>query len=211
MLVDVTGFECFVNRSGYMWSDDRGVAFNNPNAPHEIMLVPIDRSGTLDPIRPLDIVGLFNIFGDTEPTQPGIQDFANRYGLLSSFFFPYEMSMELSDWVDEISKMRDAIILWDRYLNQDGANADQLAKLIQANLTGLRTFPEVGEDGKIQFLLKPWSLLNAIWLQFSQAVEDGNWRNCERCNTRFQFKRKSKRWCSDSCKQAISDIKRGVR
>lgn len=47
----------------------------------------------------------------------------------------------------------------------------------------------------------PQSLIGAIWLQFSQAVANGVWRDCEYCGVPFKPKSTLAKYCSDSHKQ----------
>jgi hypothetical protein len=200
MLIDTTDFKWTVHPSGYEWSKSRGVF---PDA-EEATLKPIDGSATTETTQPMEMPGLFNNLASTPLTRTAVQNFANTYGLLGGVPMGWSFPVVLAEWYDEITIMKEAISLWVPYRDDGGKNADELAKVIQSKLTGLDTFSEVGEDGKISFLLRPATLRSAIWLQFAQAVEVGDWRNCGRCGKPFQFKRKSKLWCSDTCKVAMS-------
>ena len=56
---------------------------------------------------PLSKSGLFLTFSGTEPTKPGILQFANRFGLLS-----LEGKETLKEWQREITMMRQAVEIW---------------------------------------------------------------------------------------------------
>jgi hypothetical protein len=67
------------------------------------------------------IPGLFRTFAAVEPTEAGVLEFVNKYGLLDYRTEPYDQS--LPPWFEfycqEISDMKDAVWLWDAIQRYD--------------------------------------------------------------------------------------------
>src|SRR5262249_13930910 len=95
------------------------------------------------PYYPLERTGLFREFGDLEPTEKSIVDFANQFGLLGrggNFALMTESGKTevraeaLAVWKEEIQSLKLAIAIWDHLSSAAGdprVIRDELQKLNQ--------------------------------------------------------------------------------
>jgi hypothetical protein len=123
-------FEWPVAKDGYQWCEGlwQDVGEEKPSATKVRALTP-GYTLVWHRYRPLvDTPVLYRTFADAEPTEDGIQRFANRYGLLGLWGSLYldeaqtavPMQGELlATWQEYIRDMRHALLVWDVLRRQD--------------------------------------------------------------------------------------------
>ncbi len=249
-----------------------------PESSSERVLLP---AGNLPPYKnvkwerlwPLRIPKLFHKLAETPPTEEGIVEFANRFGMLglselvnipkdtvpdsgepdpavgrlASFL---RFGEPLSAWQHEIEAIKLACECWSVIRHDDpvafaGLQAridsdpppgplgwkwwalleppanepsadflrpawepDELVLLVPAALEVLISRALHGRiSGRLchldneagwEVVLEPNNLIAAIWLEFAQAVADGNWKDCVYCGVPFKPKNRRAEYCSDS-------------
>jgi hypothetical protein len=97
-----------VNSDGYFWTGDQDE--------RELLPLPDDRAAR-EYVPMEEHTGLFRTFAFTEPTEPAILAFANRYGLLgvgTMEGWKIVPNERLSIWESQILAMRDAVQRWER-------------------------------------------------------------------------------------------------
>jgi hypothetical protein len=172
-------------------------------------------SERFDRYHPMEIGGLFAIFAREESTPEGMQSFCNRYGLLgegradiaplftASLVGPV-IKVGIDDFLWHHQAMRGAVDLFN------SGDVSKLAEIWNAShgFPVIRTELRVKDDGGLEMVLAPPSLINALWFQFAQfACSGSQLLRCERCSTPFVVgsktgRRSSSKWCSNACKVA---------
>lgn len=204
--------------------DDAGYEVVTPEGPRPSFVIMGTGSSTLPPQirrkgrgrarrhRPLEINPvLFRQFAELGDDPKAFVEFASGFGLL--FHHEDGEGDSVSDWRDEVKKMKTACRLWgqhsktlfsDKYLHQGLATISAV----------LRPAPP---DGRPVLKLVPHSLRSAMWLQFAQFVSsDRKLRACDRCGAWFEVgsggKRVTSRFCSDRHRDEFHNAeKRGSR
>lgn len=169
-------------------------------------LIAISRR--IERYRPLEIFpALFMELAGTEPTPNGAARFINRYGLPHSatdtgIGTPADLWAVLSD----SKAMKSGIRAWER-LRETG-DVKSLVRRVEGKLrraAHLSVELRAVEGQSVpSMVLVPHTLLDAIWLQFAQAVAaNHDFRRCDECLKWFEIApgkgRPEKRFCSNAC------------
>jgi len=185
-----SGFECVQARP---WKD---LAAEGPGEA-DIFLTEKFAAGVKRGIRrykPLEhTTGLFKQFGDAEPTQEGVIDFANHYGCLGGGFSgfilrgpeedrdaspqPLLPGERLSDWQNEIVRMRRLLALWEA---TRANNLGELQKIIRWEDTAVFAEWPTGKSLVASSLVSPdifsrfnhGDLVKPAWYHLQAAVND---------------------------------------
>ncbi len=150
---------------------------------------------------------LFREFADT-PTRPeGVRQFANKYGRLFSkgssggLLEAAFNSDNVKSWYPEIRRMKAAVIRWER------SGVPAVSRILAKRKYGTSTVELIynREAGTPELSLVPESLLDAMWIQFVEAVSrNAKLRKCGLCETWFEYgpgmgKRSTAQYCSKKC------------
>lgn len=125
----------------------------------------------------------------------------------------------LSHWYSAIEEMREAIHLWDK---AKAGSKDANKKLgTQINIKLEKVTPTVYLDtaeSSLELIVTPKNLLSALWLQLALAVDGRKaYKQCENeaCRSWFEVgkwgSRVDKKYCRNSCKQAVYDVKKSKK
>lgn len=162
--------------------------------------------------HPLKIETLFAIFAKTPATPDGIKTFCDNYGLLGGGRpdiapprgTPTSEGAVVSPLLHEHRRFRRAFDLFEK--GDNSALTKRWNSMDGAPL--IRTELRVGLEGRLQMVLVPPALLQALWLQFAlHACSAAKLFRCERCNDLFVVgsgtgRRSTSKWCSNACKVA---------
>ena len=172
-------------------------------------LAPVGRKREL--IRPLDMNPvLFMEFSDLPSTATAIGGFAAKYGCL----WDGAPVSPLEAWYFCVGRMREAVDLWKQA--RDSGDFGAIVDLFDSHDTGLdftkgpRLNARLVEQtlGSPSLHIVPVNLMEALWLQFAQAVSaNTQLRRCVWCSTWFVFgtgtgRRKSGHYCTERCRKA---------
>ena len=171
--------------------------------------------------RPMEkFPGLFMEFAHTEQTAAGVQQFANRHGLLWKLFeeMDGEDPVMIHQWCRYIRQMGSAVKHWE-----EQREAGDIGNLIQvfseqtelslAMTTQIRVQADiclrpVDDPMRAALYLRPVSLHGAMWGQFMEAMADNaQLRRCAQCPSWIVYgpktgRRESAKFCSSACRRA---------
>jgi hypothetical protein len=168
--------------------------------------------GDLIPYRPLDQFGtLFRIFANDVKTPKDVLAFAQKFGPLTVAGLDKALGEPAHDTVVHAEGMREFLSFarGDKRLLERGIDA-QLNPLGQIDIA-LVLDPATN---KPKLRLSPSSLLNALWVQFGQALSgDTGLRQCQHCGAWFETgvgtgRRLDAKFCSDEHRIAFNSLKR---
>ena len=165
--------------------------------------------------RPMEkFPGLFMEFSRVEETPAGVQQFANRHGLL--WRLPkdtLEDAVTIEQWCMHIRRMRYAVEVWEEQRGRGNIGglidvfSEQSPKLVpwvEADIC-LRAVDDPMQAG---LYLKPTSLHDAMWGQLMEAMaENAQLRPCAQCPSWIIYgpktgRRESAKFCSSACRRA---------
>jgi hypothetical protein len=129
--------------------------------------------------------------------------FVNRYGLLgvsfgeAPFWVVSQISADspgvpdesLDDFQLEVAALQRAYGSWK------AGDTEKVLRALQANLAGVREYPQAGENGAILPGKIGLNLISSIWLHFYNLVIGPNWRECKHCKALFEYTRKDQEYC----------------
>lgn len=176
------------------------------------LLMPIGR--TTQSYRPLDEYPvLFREFADTACSPAGVKAFADKYGYLTD----RGILSQITPWYPEIRRMGEAIYAWKQGLQR--RDWSRLIRLFAEHTKGTASvkLDRVWGTDRVALYVVPESLLDALWLQFAQAVSaNTQLRGCARCGAWFAYgtgtgRRKSAHYCSDRCRKAAHRHQKEMR
>jgi hypothetical protein len=168
-------------------------------------------SDKFETTHPLKIDTMFAVFAKTPATPEGIKTFCDNFGLLGGgrADMPFRGAPKfeaalVSPILHEQARFRRAFDLFEK--GDNSALVKRWNSMDGAPL--IRTELHVGPEGRLQMVLVPPDLLQALWLQFAlHACSDAKLFRCERCNNFFAVglgtgRRSTSKWCSNACKVA---------
>ena len=175
--------------------------------------------------RPLDeFPTLYNVFAKTPQTPKGLLDFVQKFGRLTDGHDGDDVRKVLAD-IEMISTVLE--MLRGRKLPKDKqggpfeytASTPSGPRIVSGGipLRGKLTASLAPDPitGAWKLKLEPPSLLDAIWLQFGQAVtsDAADLRFCILCGTPFEAggqsgRRADAKFCSDECRIDYNSLKR---
>jgi hypothetical protein len=168
-----------------------------------------------------DHTGLFRAFAEIELTKDGIRSFANQYGQLGAAVeilhgregpmatLPIQAMEHLSEWQDQIGRMREALGLWELVRSGEGGQeeVESLRETLNRHLLHHVSVHMVQDIRHGGLSLRKWpvSLLGALWLQLAEAVSGNKeFRSCPTCGKWFELSpdvaRTNRLFCSDKCR-----------
>jgi hypothetical protein len=180
MVEELFEFQWQLNETGYRWLKTQSQNIGKRVGNTDLFLtdrVPLGSKYGMIQYSPLkDHTALFRLFAETEPTEDGILEFANEYGLLGGDLqdmIPVKSLGEgksaagigetLRSWKNEIFTLRRAVTLWDLAEEND---VEELSKII--HWTGPRTVVyEYGRDPK-----KEKDEVSKYWAGYSLIAMD---------------------------------------
>lgn len=157
------------------------------------------RGGALETDQPLKWPGLYKIFAELDGTTASFVGFANKYGPLSKnldllgFWKDAHDHMKWAVKISAVSPFQMPVLAAKEGQEEE---LTKISLILRANLPGARP----------TLILKPPSLLSAMYLQLAQDLISGvSVRACENCGTWFETggrtrKRSDARFCSDICR-----------
>lgn len=80
---------------------------------------------------------------------------------------------------------------------------------LRDRVSGILQRKEDGTGWEAEF--RPLSLIGAIWLQLSQAIANGVWKDCKHCGTPFKPKNTRAEYCTESHRQRAYQIRTAER
>lgn len=191
-------FDWQVHTAGYEIRDEP------PIKGREALIVP--RAGPKHTIAPLEIAPLLFVqFSELAGSPASCADFATKWGLLGLGVDVLPAPIEEEPvfvWQKHIKAMKKARDIWKNGTFVEKAKIFSSKKI--ANLA-LYIEPTTGNE-RFHILVKPPSLLSAIWLQFIHHVTQGkDIKACEWCGNWFEFgqgtrKRRDTKFCSNKCR-----------
>ncbi|MCH7775749.1 MAG: hypothetical protein IH878_04295 [Gemmatimonadetes bacterium] len=171
--------------------------------------------------RPMEkFPGLFMEFAHTEQTPAGVQQFANRHGLLWKLFeeMDGEDPVRIHDWCRYIRQMGNAVEIWEK--QRENGNIGDLIQVFsdqtefsRAMTTQIRVRADiclrpVDDPMRAALYLRPVSLHGAMWAQLMEAMADNaQLRRCAQCPSWIIYgpktgRRESAKFCSSACRRA---------
>ncbi len=119
-------------------------------------------------------------------------------------------------WYAAIDDMREAIKLWDAAKTGSRTATEELQAKINAQLKAVSVDVYLGDKvNSLELIVTANSLLSALWLQLALAVDGRKaYKQCENeaCRRWFEIgkwgSRTDKKYCRNSCKQAVYDAKK---
>jgi len=169
--------------------------------------------GDLKRYRPLEeFETLYQIFANTAQTPAGVLSFIEKFGPLTEWGLDpkqgenVELTIKVAAYMAELLRM-DAI----------GHRKALISRLAQTGIVLLRIKVSLIGDPIAESLklhLGVQSLMEALWLQFGQAMARGaTVRQCQHCSTLFQTgpgsgRRLDAKFCSDDHRVTFNSLKR---
>ena len=171
--------------------------------------------------RPMEkFPGLFMEFAHTEQTPAGVQQFANRHGLLWGLMeeMQGEDPVRIHDWCRYIRQMGNAVERWEE--QRESGNIGDLiqvfsdrSELSLAMTTELRIKADiylrpVDDPLRAALFFRPFTLHGAMWAQLMQAMADNaQLRRCAQCPSWIIYgsgtgRRESAKFCTSACRRA---------
>ena len=152
--------------------------------------------------------GLFRQFADTPQTPKGVLGFANLFGLLfpdGAFEKEQDGSEELQYWFEHIRAFQRAVSFKEEGYWRSAS--DQFEVEVSKNVSvGL---VKTDEQQRPQLVMRPGSLVAAMWLQYGHWVSLPNLilRRCAYCPNWFAYgpgtgRRETAIYCSPKCQKA---------
>jgi hypothetical protein len=214
MSIDID-FEWSVDTKGYRLDHGRIIGNGGPKRRYRLKEFPT----------------LYSIFATIPPTPEGLLDFVNKFGRLTLD--------ELQDGKpiagDNVKKVLPNVGMISEALEILRGHVGNPPKWsggpVEYDLpSGGRVSGGIPLRGKLsaslapdpatgtwQLRLQPPTLLDAIWLQFGQAItSNAELRSCERCGKWFEAgqgsgRRKDAKFCTDECRIEFNSLKRSRR
>ena len=166
-----------------------------------------------------DAPGLFMEFAHIEPTPAGVQQFANRHGLLwEKSKGQLEDKITIGTWIKHCRRMRAAVEMWG--IDRKSGNIAPIIKGISQVSwpRGEVHLQAIGDDPMMAtFHLKADNLHELMWLQFAWAVsQNAQVRRCAHCPSWFLHgpetgRRETAVYCSTVCRRAEAKVKKESR
>ena len=170
--------------------------------------------------RPMEkFPGLFMEFAHTEQTAAGVQQFANRHGLL--WRLPKDMledAVTIREWCRYIRRMQNAVNIWteQREAGDIGNLIEVFSEQTDRSLAMTAQFRfeadmhlrAVDDPMQAALYLKPRSLHGAMWGQLMEAMADNaQLRRCAQCPSWIIYgpktgRRESAKFCTSACRRA---------
>jgi hypothetical protein len=176
--------------------------------------------------RPLEQFDtLYNVFAKTQQTPKGLLDFVEKFGRLTDERDGDNVHRMLSN-IETISMVLEMLRVRGKLpkVKQDGpyeytASMPSGTRIVSGGipLRGKLTASLAPDPitGAWKLKLEPPSLLDAIWLQFGQAVtsDAADLRFCAQCGNPFEAggqsgRRADAKFCSDECRIDYNSLKR---
>jgi hypothetical protein len=165
--------------------------------------------------RPLDrFETLYKIFANDIRTPEDVLTFADKFGPLTIEGLDAEIGEPAYDTIVQAEAMRE-------FLGFAGPDKALLTRGIDSQVNSLGdidvalVLDPTTTTPKLQ--LSPSTLLDAIWLQFGQALSgDTSLRQCQHCGAWFETgagtaRRRDAKFCSDDHRVAFNSLKRSKR
>jgi hypothetical protein len=175
----------------------------------------VRRGGRLVPFRPFDHVdGIYRIFAALGNSTEGLLDFFGRFGPLTQAGLDQRIGEDVEFAISAAKIIRDLLASSSAeratYFSKFGDRGISWSRVDVALLANPVT-------GKLQLKFMPPTLMNALWLEFAQALsDDAVMRECLHCGSSFQVgpgtgRREDAKFCSDSHRIAFNSKKRSKR
>ena len=162
---------------------------------------------------------LFMEFAHIEPTSAGVQQFANRHGLLwEKSKEQLEGELTIGNWLKRSRRMRAAVEMWE-IDRKRGKIATVIKAISQVSWPRGGVYLQAIGDNPMMatFHLKADNLYELMWLQFVWATsQNAQVRRCAQCPSWFIFgpktgRRESAVYCSTVCRRAAAKVKKESR
>jgi hypothetical protein len=204
-------FRWSVHQGGYEWTEAAAGKALRARLPKSV-----ERE-----YAPLEHVGLYRVFVETDGSLDEIARFANRFGLLGMGAGGEE---SYGQWKREIGNLGAAIAMWDGLGEEPTEAATKgLATFVNRHLHRTsrlggtpHTKGRIAKDTpptlcydvelkRFRITLSPSSLINAFWVQLCVAiVEQKQHKKCPTCGTWFEvspeLRRADARYCREACR-----------